>query len=168
MKRFSFLLLFLPAICFGDSLSKQVTNNYDWSIGITASADVAWQVYNSSNNTNTTFVTSIDLASDKGGYFVIYSTDVARTSFTGSKIGRSISPSHTGSAAVAASSATTCASASSPTGDIRWQGVVSASETINVPLLWSLKPGQAIYVLKANRGASEAATASFRLVETYR
>ena len=172
MKRLSFLLLFLPVVCFGESLQGQIANNYDWSISITSDNDAAWQIYcATTSNRKTVFVTSVDLASDKGGYFTIYSTNVARTSFTGSKTGRTVSASQASSGITSISSATTCTDASAPTGEIRWQGIVGASETYKVlgdGQSWALTPGKALYVIKTNGAAGEIAAASFRLVETYK
>jgi len=174
MKKFSLLafLFLFPALCLAGNPSKQVVNNYDWSARVTSSNDVAWQIFNSSTNTNarTIYITDIDVASDKGGWFVVYSTNVGN-GFSGVTVAGSAVPSRVSADYVAISSVTTCSNATSLTGDVLWNDIVQASETAKILLpgmVWAVDPGSALYVVKENGAAGEKASVSFRFVESPR
>lgn len=176
MKKFSLLFLFfITSTCYGGSLQSKIANHFNVAPTITpaATADYAWKIFNATTNTKTIFITKCDLMSSATGYFVIYSSAmITGLPFTGDVVGVTpITPAMINSAATSISSVTTATSASSPTGEIIWRGLVGANEMITAideenPI--GIIPGVSVYVLKDNSVAGEISAASFRLVETYR
>lgn len=161
MKKISFLFLLLASVCHADEIGKKTRNAFTFSASTQSATNQAWQIYNSSNNRKHIYVEAIDIASQVAGYITLYTTPTA-TGYSGVASTITAVPARFGTG-ISTSTCKISGNASSPTGNIVWEGIILGSTTYRISNYdnpFQIPPGFALYAIKT-QGANGKSVVSF-------